>query len=240
MNLDHPNVHKIYQTFRDDRKFYLVSEYINGQNLFQMVANNPKFNEHDAVKIISQVLKGAGYCHGQGLAHRDLRAENIIIERRKSGDMVKIINFGLSLNFNDPSSLRKDIVGQAHFMAPEIMKKKYDFKCDIWSIGVLLYTLLSGKPPFNGKNDEEILQNVLDRPLKFPGEIWRDRISKDAKELLKLMLEKDPAQRCNAAQALQQPWFLRRLRPVDLTNMRSATNQQMLENLRRFNATLKI
>jgi len=93
--------------------------------------------------------------------HRDLKPENILLERAGMDSNIKIINFGSSMSFDDPSSLTKDIVGTAYYIAPEVMKKQYDYKCDVWSCGVMMYILLSGTPPFDGKNDEEILQNVM-------------------------------------------------------------------------------
>lgn len=122
-----------------------------------------------------------------------------------------MIDFGLSKRFgtiveSDPSEKMHTIVGTPYYVAPEVLKGNYDFACDVWSLGVILYIMLCGYPPFEGDNNKEIFKNVLKQKLEFDPEDW-SAISAEAKDLIAKMLVKDPAQRISAADALNHTWF---------------------------------
>jgi calcium-dependent protein kinase len=106
-----------------------------------------------------QVLACVNYCHKKNIVHRDLKPENILLEANKDFDQIKIIDFGTSLTF-DPEKKLDEKLGTPYYIAPEVLKKSYNEKCDIWSCGVILFILLSGSPPFNGSNDNAIMQKV--------------------------------------------------------------------------------
>lgn len=113
-----------------------------------------------------QLLSTIVYCHKRGIVHRDLKPENILIEKKadKSDISIKVIDFGTAEAFSSHTVLRQTI-GTAYYIAPEVLYGNYNYKCDIWSCGVILYILLSGYPPFNGRNDNEIMNAV--KRLKF-------------------------------------------------------------------------
>ena len=120
-----------------------------------------------AAGVISQLLSAIAYCHERGIAHRDLKPENILLETsNKDKPEIKVIDFGTAQAFN-PSSTFKGTIGTAYYIAPEVFTKSYDQKCDIWSCGVILYILLSGIPPFNGKTDEDIIKAVKKGTFSF-------------------------------------------------------------------------
>ena len=102
-----------------------------------------------------QIIIAISHCHSKNIVHRDIKPENILLENNESGtdSLIKIIDFGTSLQF-DPNKNLNQTIGTPYYIAPEVIKQTYDFKCDIWSCGVIMYILLSGNPPFNGKNDE--------------------------------------------------------------------------------------
>lgn len=152
---------------------------------------------------------------------RDLKPENILYESKKEDALLKVIDFGTSRQF-DPSQRMNQKFGtvnqfllkvliliimlQPYYIAPEVLRCKYNEKCDVWSCGVILYILLCGYPPFNGSNDKQIMDRVAAGQFSFDGEEWA-YISDDAKKFIRKMLEYDPAKRISAEMALNEPWI---------------------------------
>lgn len=204
--LDHPNILKLYEVFEDSKKYFLVTEYCKGGELFEEIVNKITFSEHEAAGIIKQVLQGVSYCHNIGIVHRDLKPENILVDKEQGG-ILKIIDFGTSAEFNKGDTAKLSTIhGTSYYIAPEVLQKKYDEKCDVWSIGVILYILLSGKPPFDGKSDNEITHKVLLGKYSMTDPVW-EQISDAAKGLIHRMLDFDNKKRVTAREALQDPWF---------------------------------
>jgi calcium-dependent protein kinase len=158
-NLDHPNILRLYEVFEDKKYIYLVTEFCQGGELFDEIIARGKFNERDAAVIIKQLLSAISYCHSKKVSHRDLKPENILIDNKETLQ-IKLIDFGTSQRFEDEENMEL-VLGTAYYIAPEVLKGHYDEKCDIWSIGVILYILLSGEPPFPGSDDKEILKSVV-------------------------------------------------------------------------------
>ncbi len=117
-----------------------------------------KFIEKDAAVIIRQILSCVNYLHNNKIVHRDIKPENILIEDAKRIDQIKIIDFETASRFNKANLTEK--IGTPYYIAPEVLKLSYDYKCDIWSIGVIAHILLSSNPPFTGNSDDEILKKV--------------------------------------------------------------------------------
>jgi calcium-dependent protein kinase len=150
----------------------------------------------------------------------------------KNNNMIKVIDFGTSQKF-DPNKKMNQIFGTAYYIAPEVLKSDYNEKCDLWSIGVILYILLSGKPPFDGNDDKEIVSSVRIGTYSLTGSEWKN-ISNDAKDLIKKMLTYDPSQRITAEAAINHPWIKKKVNePVDLKNTTNALN-----NLRMFRVSV--
>ena len=205
--LDHPKILKVVDFFSTIKKYYIITEYCSEGELFNEIIKIGKFDEGQAAFIINQILKAIAYCHKMNIIHRDLKPENIMItNREKNGCLqVKIIDFGTAKIFEKGQQENK-YVGSSYYMAPEILNRNYDEKCDLWSIGVILYILLTGRPPFDGNDDEEILQNVkkgVYDKWAYPYPI----LSNQAKDLISKLLQYDPKKRLNAEQALDHPWF---------------------------------
>jgi calcium-dependent protein kinase len=137
--------------------------------------------------------------------HRDLKPENLLLDKDEANPKIKIIDFGTSQVF-DPTTSMSQKFGTPYYIAPEVLKKNYTEKCDVWSIGVILYILLCGYPPFNGANDKQIIEAVLRGKYTLDEPEWED-ISEEAKDLVRKMLEYDPAKRISAAEALQHKWI---------------------------------
>lgn len=145
------------------------------------------------------------YCHSKSICHRDMKPENILLDSKAATNTIKVIDFGASQKF-DPAKKMNQIYGTAYYIAPEILKSDYNEKCDVWSVGVILFILLSGRPPFGGDNDKEILDAVKQGVFSFAGPEWKS-ISADAKDLIKLMLTYDPSLRISAERALNHIWI---------------------------------
>lgn len=149
------------ELLEDDEYFYIVTEVLEGGELFDRLISSGKFGEANAGYIVKQVLLALNYMHKQKMTHRDLKPENILLDsKNKDALEVKIADFGFSCIF-DPNEGLNLVLGSPLYMAPElILRKQYNEKVDIWSTGVITYMLLSGKNPFPGKNKEAI-QNMI-------------------------------------------------------------------------------
>jgi len=154
---------------------------------------------------MKQVLSCINYCHQNNIVHRDLKPENILLEQNKEFDQIKIIDFGTSLVY-DPSKQLDEKLGTPYYIAPEVLNKNYNSKCDIWSAGVITYILLSGMPPFNGASDTEIMKKVRAGHFNFDDKCWSS-ISDKAKDFITKLLTYKPEERPTAEQALKHPWI---------------------------------
>jgi calcium-dependent protein kinase len=205
--LKHPNIIQVKEYFISETYVSIVSEFCSGGELFDRIILNGKFSEEEAANLISQVLSAVSYCHQKQLVHCDIKPENIVYQDQVS-DVIKLIDFG-NCAFVTNGKL-KNKFGTVYYIAPEVLEGSYDQKCDIWSCGVLLYILLSGKPPFGGQTDQDILKKVEKGEYSFNRPGW-ESISAEAKNLISLMLTKKPDSRISASDALQHTWLKMRL-----------------------------
>jgi len=140
MALDHINIIKIIEIIVDYDFFYIVTEFLQGGELYDRIHEERKFSEEEAVQVISQLLSAIKHLHEKNICHRDLKPENILYEQKES-KIVKIIDFGLSKKLEGNSL--NSLIGTPLYMAPEVINGKYDLACDMWSIGVITYQLLT-------------------------------------------------------------------------------------------------
>mmetsp|Transcript_29265 Transcript_29265/g.33541 ORF Transcript_29265/g.33541 Transcript_29265/m.33541 type:complete len:168 (+) Transcript_29265:258-761(+) len=154
--IDHANIIKIFELWQDDVFYYIITEYLEGGEIYKKISTRTKFTEIDCSQIIKQILQALNYCHKGNIVHRDLKPENILFETDDDSSNVKLVDFGFAEIFNPKKGL-KDVLGTPLFIAPEICSdKKYNSKADIWSLGVVTYFLLSGTPPFDGDDRAEL------------------------------------------------------------------------------------
>ena len=204
MKMDHPNIVKIFEFYNSPTHFYLITEYCEGGCLFDLIQSNGPFTEIQASYIMHQLFSVVNYCHKMKIIHRDLKPENILVNKNENGFVkIKICDFGTSLCFKR-GEIQDKIVGSIYYIAPEVLKKKYNSKCDLWSCGVIMYILLTALPPFGGSNNQTIIRKIL------IGEYDKTRLSKRCKaciDLIDKLLEKDISKRIRADAALKHKWF---------------------------------
>jgi len=227
-SLDHPHILKIYEMFEDKNKYYIISEYLEGGELFDRIIENDHFSEKDTAKIMQQLLSAVSYCHNHNIVHRDLKPENLVYETKKKDSNLKVIDFGTAKDFK-PNQKMNETYGTAYYIAPEILNQNYTEKCDIWSCGVILYILLSGTPPFPGRDDKEILRKVKTGKYNFDDAVWLN-VSDDAKKFIKRMMDMDQNKRINAQEALADPWFKKVMEKEDVDRPLAVQNLQNLKN----------
>ncbi|XP_055499465.1 ribosomal protein S6 kinase alpha-6 isoform X2 [Leucoraja erinacea] len=207
----HPNIITLKDVYDDGRYVYLVTELLKGGELLDRLLRQKFFSEREASAVLFTITKTVEYLHCQGVVHRDLKPSNILY-MNESGDpeSIRICDFGFAKQLRGENGLLMTPCYTANFVAPEVlMRGGYDAACDIWSLGVLLYTMLAGYTPFaNGPNDtaEEILLRIGSGKFSLTGGNW-DTVSDAAKDLLSNMLHVDPHQRFTAEQVLKHAWI---------------------------------
>ncbi len=204
--MDHPNILKIFEFYISKHSYFIITELCSGGELFNEIIDRGPFDEKQSSYIMYQIFSAVNYCHNMSIIHRDLKPENILIVKREKNLLrIKICDFGTS-KIHDRGTIQKKIVGSSYYIAPEILDKKYNEKCDLWSCGVILYILLCARPPFEGETDEEILHKVKNGKFDLKQNPF-NLISKEAKDLIKNLLIMDFNKRISAEEALNDNWF---------------------------------
>ena len=208
--LSHPNIVKIYEFYISNSHYYIVTEFCKDGELFSYIKN--KYSENQLAVLFYQVFSGLWYLHDHKILHRDIKLENIMISKKEKDNVTreelfwaKIIDFGTAKIF-EKNKKERDVVGSSYYIAPEVLKQNYNEKCDTWSVGVILYMMLVGRAPFDGKDDEEIICKINSGEYnsKEPRLL---KHSPEVRDLVKKLLQKDTNKRYSAQEALNHPWF---------------------------------
>ncbi|XP_024292989.1 MAP/microtubule affinity-regulating kinase 3 isoform X9 [Oncorhynchus tshawytscha] len=198
--LNHPNIVKLFEVIETERTLYLVMEYASGGEVFDYLVAHGRMKEKEARAKFRQIVSAVQYCHQKHIVHRDLKAENLLLD----ADMnIKIADFGFSNEFTMGNKL-DTFCGSPPYAAPELFQgKKYDGpEVDVWSLGVILYTLVSGSLPFDGQNLKELRERVLRGKYRIPF-----YMSTDCENLLKRFLVLNPAKRGTFEQIMKDRWI---------------------------------
>lgn len=201
--VDHPNIIKYYETYDDDKYFHIVMEYCTGGELLDRIISKKYFSEFEAADVVFKIASAISHCHSLGIVHRDLKPENILYESKVEFSDMKIIDFGLSRKIEGPLNT---VVGSPYYVAPEVLEGKYDLKCDCWSIGVIMYVLLSGSPPFYAPEKVDLYEKIKHEDPDFAHPRWL-KVSKEAKQLVKSLLDKNPNKRPSCEDIINSPWI---------------------------------
>ena len=201
--IHHPNVVKLFGHFEDNNYCYFIMEYISKGNVYNLITLDKK--KHLATKVVASIIKdvisATYFLHNMNppIIHRDIKPENVLLN---DGIVAKLTDFGWS-NYIEEEKERKTVCGTPIYLAPEIIKEKgHDEKVDIWCIGVLLFELMTGTVPFQGKDIETLKSNILHLRISWPKEI-----NKDAKDLITKILKLDPSERITLEDMLEHPFF---------------------------------
>ncbi|XP_027330175.1 serine/threonine-protein kinase ATG1t isoform X1 [Abrus precatorius] len=159
-SVNHPNIIHLLHFFQDDGCVYLVLEFCAGGNLASYIRSHGRVQQQTARKFMQQLGSGLEVLHSQGIIHRDLKPENILLSSHGYDAVLKIADFGLS-RIVRPGEYAETVCGSPLYMAPEVLQfQRYDDKADMWSVGAILFELLNGYPPFNGRNNVQLLKNI--------------------------------------------------------------------------------
>mmetsp|Transcript_37419 Transcript_37419/g.38099 ORF Transcript_37419/g.38099 Transcript_37419/m.38099 type:complete len:469 (-) Transcript_37419:117-1523(-) len=205
---DHPNVLKLYDVFEIETHLFLVIEYVDGCELFDYLVKRGVLPKEEALSFFQQIIAGLEYCHKRLICHRDLKPENLLLDRSLN---VKICDFGMT-NLNPPGQFLETSCGSPHYAAPEVVSgDMYNgLEADIWSTGVILYAMTTGRLPFDDDNIQRLLNKVQRGVYHIPGDM-----DPECKSLVRAMLNVDPAKRISIEGIKQHPWFLSGPNPCD-------------------------
>ncbi|EMP25664.1 Ribosomal protein S6 kinase alpha-3 [Chelonia mydas] len=204
----HPNIITLKDVYDDGKYVYVVTELMKGGELLDKILRQKFFSEREASAVLLTITRTVEYLHAQGVVHRDLKPSNILyVDESGNPESIRICDFGFAKQLRAENGLLMTPCYTANFVAPEVLKRQgYDAACDIWSLGVLLYTMLTGYTPFaNGPDDtpEEILARIGSGKFSLTGGYWNS-----VSDLVSKMLHVDPHQRLTAAQVLRHPWIV--------------------------------
>ncbi|KDO31023.1 AUR protein kinase, partial [Saprolegnia parasitica CBS 223.65] len=200
----HPHILPLYATFQDDSKVYLVLKYAPHGDLFTRLKNAPcgRLDERAAARVMAQLISAIHTCHQHNVVHRDIKPENILLGAEEE---VLLADFGWSAANVTASNRRETLCGTLDYLSPEMLNgQKYDASVDIWAIGVLLFELLVGKPAFESHDQSQTSELILNARYRIP--LF---VSREAKDLIRRFLKKDPADRITLAEAIEHPWLQR-------------------------------
>lgn len=193
MKADHPNIISLKDIFEDEDCVYLVMESCTGGDLMEYIINFDHMTESQACRIMEKVFSALNHLHTIGICHRDIKPENLLLTSKSEDAEIKLIDFGLASKFGNNQEMHS-IVGTPYYVAPEVLMSDYGKECDIWSAGVLLYVLLSGRPPFNGNTYESVVRKIMKGDFNFKDPIWQN-VGGEAKNLIMRMLLVNPHRR---------------------------------------------
>jgi calcium/calmodulin-dependent protein kinase I len=202
--VNHPHCVKMYELYDTKKKLYMVLEILRGGELFDRIVKRRFFSESQAAQVVQSVVAAISYLHKIGVVHRDLKPENLLYATKEDDSIIKLTDFGLA-KFTKVKMATA--CGTPGYVAPEILSgKPYGPEVDLWSIGVILYILLCGFPPFFDENTPNLYRAIKACRFDFPSPYWDD-ISDPAKNLISRLLTVDPKQRATSEQVLAHPWI---------------------------------
>jgi len=210
--IDHRHIVKLYDIYETKDHLYMVMEILKGGELFDSIVRRGTYSEKEAAAVMRQIIGAIEYLHSRGIAHRDLKPENLIYEDDPDENpraLVKITDFGLAkfLGHDELTGMMKTACGTPGYVAPEILKgMEYTESIDIWSLGVILYILLCGYPPFADEVSSVLYSKIRQGDYSFGSPYWDD-ISAEAKDLVSKMLTVKPENRISTTKILMDPWF---------------------------------
>ena len=206
-SLDHPGVMKLDRVYEENSKVYLIFKYYPDKDLFDRLLTVNRYSEKTASALAFNLLETVAYMHSKSFIHRDLKLENILMRSGNSDSEIVVCDFGLACCSKDVKNIPK--CGSPGYVAPEILfNEDYTTKVDIFSVGVIVYILLSGNSPFEASTKEKVLLKNKECKVKFKGKIWKKH-SRLASDFILSLMNPDPELRPSAREALNHPWIIK-------------------------------
>jgi len=222
------NIVHVYDCYESKNHVYILMELCSGGNLFEKIAKGDPYSEKMASMLMGDILRVAEQCHAKRIIHRDIKPENFLFGNKLVGAPLKMTDFGLA-DYCEPGQKLSEISGTPYYIAPEVIRQNYGLEADIWSCGIVMYVLLTGRTPFHRPDDHKqsykvVFRRILDEEIDFNKDPWGN-ISDTAKDLCRKLLQKDPSKRLTANEALQHPW----VKEDETTDARKAATVQRLQ-----------
>ncbi|ETS87057.1 Calcium/calmodulin-dependent protein kinase [Pestalotiopsis fici W106-1] len=228
--LKHPHIVRFVDWFESRDKYYIVTELATGGELFDRICEQGKFTEKDASQTIKQVLTAVDYLHRNNVVHRDLKPENLLYLSKQSDSDLVLADFGIAKMLDTKDEVLTTMAGSFGYAAPEVMLKKGHGKpVDMWSMGVITYTLLCGYSPFRSENLQDLIDECSNAQVVFHERYWKD-VSDDAKEFILHLLQPKPEDRWTSQQALSHSWL----------SGESATDHNLLPEIKAYMAKARL
>jgi len=206
--VSHPNIVGLLDVFEDPTHYCLVMDLMEGGELFDYIITRSNFNEALVRQIMVPLFDAVFYCHELNIVHRDLKPENLLLDSKDLENAgIKITDFGLG-RFITAEELATTTCGTPGYVAPEVLSKvhPYDYRCDYWSLGVVMYIMLSGAPPFYHEDTFELFEIIASGKFNFEDDTWNE-VSKEAKDLISRLLVVDPNKRASSDEIRAHPWM---------------------------------
>ncbi|KAF9217994.1 hypothetical protein CPC16_001356 [Podila verticillata] len=233
----HPNCVSLLELFETEDAVYLVTDLAAGGELFDQLLQKGSYTEGDAARLVYQILLGVAYLHDRDIVHRDLKPENLLFSDKTENARLMITDFGLSKVLTTQNDVLMTACGTPGYVAPEVLEQIGHGKpVDMWSVGVIAYTLLCGYTPFWGEDQPALFESIISGEYEYEEEYWSD-ISQLAKSFIDSLLVRSAEKRPTATQALNHPWFRAMLEQDMLTPLSPADSVNLLPGFRKnFNA----
>ncbi|KAF7508123.1 hypothetical protein GJ744_009564 [Endocarpon pusillum] len=228
--LHHPHIVEFVDWFESKDKYYIVTQLAVGGELFDRICDQGRFTERDASQTIKQVLGAVDYLHERNVVHRDLKPENLLYLTKDPDSPLVLADFGIAKMLETPGEVLTTMAGSFGYAAPEVMMKQGHGKAvDMWSLGVITYTLLCGYSPFRSENLGDLVDECRSGKIIFHERYWKD-VSRDAKAFILTLLQVDPRRRATSKEALKHTWL----------KGETATNHDLLPEIRSYIAKARL
>ncbi|KAA8490827.1 Calcium/calmodulin-dependent protein kinase type 1 [Porphyridium purpureum] len=204
----HENVVQLYEVSENSKNVYIVNEFLGGGELLDQIDSSGSYTEGRAASLVRQMLKALHFCHSLNLSHRDVKPENFIFTGKAENSKLKLIDFGISHCDTENNELLRTQVGTPLYISPEVLygEPYVGSEVDMWSMGIIVYIMLSGRPPFDDSDLRELIRHLKYDPVTFDGLSWVT-VSECAKHFIRGLLSKDPTKRMTSQEALTHPWL---------------------------------
>lgn len=232
-DMEHRHIIRLHDVFEEPQHYFMVTEKMMGGELFDRIVQKSYYNEKEARDTCEILFSAIHYCHKKKVAHRDLKPENLLLTSERDDSDIKIADFGFAKRVLQPKSLTTQC-GTPGYVAAEILEgKPYDTQADMWSVGVIVYILLGGYPPFIESNQRTLFRKIRKGQYEFHEEYW-GQVSNDAKDLIRNLICVNPDERYNSAKALGNKWI-----GADAKKLANQDLATQLAQFKKFNAKRK-